>query len=154
MDQQQRMSLVADSLCCPNGIVVQGDGRVLYVNDSCDNRVYTFPVLRPGQAGARQLFATLSDSGTCVPDGMTLDASGRLYIAHYGCGQIVVLSPGGQLLRRYEAGNRLASNVAFGGAGLRDLYVTGAPSERTGPGAIYRLHLGIRGRSSRALPSR
>ena len=52
MDQQQRMSLVADSLCYPNGVIVRGDGRVLYVNDSCDNRVYPFPVLRPGRAGA------------------------------------------------------------------------------------------------------
>ena len=154
MDQQQRMSLVADSLCYPNGVVVRSDGRILYVNDSCDNRVYAFPILSPGQAGARQLFATLADSATCVPDGMTLDASGRLYIAHYGCGRIVVLSPGGQLLRRYAAGNRLASNVAFGAASLRDLYVSGAPGEKTGPGAIYRLPLGIGGRSSRALPSR
>jgi sugar lactone lactonase YvrE len=85
---------------------------------------------------------------------MTLDASGRLYIAHYGCGRIIVLSPSGQLLRRYAAGNQLASNVAFGGAGLGDLYVTGSPGEKTGPGAIYRLRLGIRGRSSRALPDR
>jgi SMP-30/gluconolaconase/LRE-like protein/GAF domain-containing protein len=106
-----------------------------------------------GRLGVRQPFATLPDSGTCSLDGMTLDASGRLDIAHYGCGRIAVLRPDGQLLRRYAAGNRLADNVAFGGVGLRELYVTGAPGEKTGPGAIYRLALGTRGRSSRALPA-
>ena len=154
MDRQLRMTLVADSLCYPNGTVVRSDGRLLYVDDSCDSRVYGFRILGPGRLGARQLFATIPDLGACSLDGMTLDASGRLYIAHYGCARIVVLSPSGQLLRRYAAGNQLASNVAFGGAGLGDLYVTGAPGQKTGPGAIYRLRLGIRGRSSRALPLR
>jgi len=101
MDHQQRMSLVGDSLCYPNGIIVRSDGRLLYVNDSCDSRVYGFPILSPGRLGVRQLFATLPDSGTCSLDGMTLDGSGRLYIAHNGCSRIEVLSPEGQLLRRY-----------------------------------------------------
>ena len=154
IDSQQRMSLVADSLCYPNGIVVRSDGRLLYVDDSCDSRVYGFPILSPGKLAPRQTFATLPDSGRCSLDGMTLDASGRLYVAHYGCARIAVLSPSGELVRRYAAGNQLASNVAFGGADLRELYVTGAPGEKTGPGAIYRLRLGILGRSSRALPAR
>jgi sugar lactone lactonase YvrE len=98
--------------------VVRQDGRLLYLGDSCDNRVYAYPVLESGSLGPRQVVASLPDSGTCGPDGMTLDASGRIYIAHYGCGRVVVLSPRGQLLRRYAAGNRLASNVAFGGPHL------------------------------------
>jgi sugar lactone lactonase YvrE len=154
VDQQKRMTLVADSLCYPNGIVVRADGHLLYVDDSCDSRVYGFPIVTPGHLGARQTFAILPDSGKCGLDGMTLDAIGRLYIAHNGCGRIAVLSPGGQLVRRYAAGNRLASNVAFGGEGLRELYISGAPGEKTGPGAIYRLPLGVRGRSSRSLPAR
>ena len=153
VDRARQLRLVADSFCYPNGLVVRQDGRLLYLDDSCDNRVYAFPVLESGSLGPRQVVASLPDSGTCGPDGMTPDASGRLYIAHYGCGRVVVLSPTGQLLRRYAAGNQLASNVAFGGPCLHDLYVTGAPGEKTGPGAIYRLPLGIRGRSSRTLPN-
>ena len=152
VDRAQQLRLVADSFCYPNGLVVRQDGRLLYLDDSCDNRVYGFPVLAPGSLGPRQVLASLPDSGTCGPDGMTLDASGRLYVAHYACGRVLVLSPRGELLRRYAAGNRLASNLAFGGPNLHDLYITGAPGEKSGPGAIYRLPLGIRGRSSRALP--
>lgn len=153
VDRARRVRLVADGLCYPNGLVVRADGRLLYLDDSCDSRVYAFPVLTAGSLGPRQVLASLPDSGRCRPDGMTLDASGRLYVAHYGCGRVEVLSPGGRLLRRYPAGNRLASNVAFGGPDLRDLYVTGAPGPQAGLGAVYRLPLGIQGRSSRALPA-
>jgi sugar lactone lactonase YvrE len=64
-----------------------------------------------------------------------------------------VLDPSGRRLARYAAGNRLASNVAFGGPGLGDLYVTGSPGEKLGPGAVYRLRLGVRGRGSMATPT-
>lgn len=152
MDRRQRVHQVADNLCYPNGLVVRHDGRLLYLSDSCDNRVYSFSIAAPGRLGSGRVFATLPDSGKCDLDGMTLDAAGRLFVAHNGCGRIEVLDSEGRLLRRYAAGNRLASNVAFGGPGLGHLYITGSPGEKSGPGALYRLNLGIRGRSSRALP--
>ena len=152
MDGRHRIHQVADRLCYPNGLVLRSDGNLLYLSDSCDNRVYTYPVVAPGRLGLRGVFATLPDSGKCDLDGMTLDEVGRLFVAHNGCGRIEVLSAEGLLLRRYSAGNRLASNVAFGGPGLRHLYITGSPGDKSGPGALYRLELGIKGRSSRALP--
>jgi gluconolactonase len=152
MTSQSRVHQVADSLCYPNGVVVRADGRMLFVSDSCNNRVYSYQIAAPGVLTSRSVFAVLPDSGKCDLDGMTLDAAGRLFVAHNGCGRIEVLSSHGRLLRRYAAGNRLASNVAFGGPGLGHLYVTGSPGRKSGPGALYRLELGIRGRSSRALP--
>jgi gluconolactonase len=154
MDRRRQLHQVADSLCYPNGLVVRADGKALYLADSCDNRVYRYPIVAPGRLGPRALFAALPDSGRCDLDGMTLDASGRLFVAHNGCGRIEVLSRDGVLLRRYAAGNRLASNVAFGGPGLGHLYITGAPGLKSGPGALYKLELGIHGRISRALPDR
>jgi gluconolactonase len=152
MNRRQRIHQVADSLCYPNGLVVRADGKGLFLNDSCDNRVYSYQITAPGSLGPRKVFAILPDSGKCDLDGMTLDAVGRLFIAHNGCGRVEVLSADGVLLRRYAAGNRLASNVAFGGPELGHLYVTGSPVEKSGAGALFRLELGIRGRSSGALP--
>jgi gluconolactonase len=71
---------------------------------------------------------------------MALDAEGNLYVAHYGMGQVQVLSPEGKLLRTYPGGNLLTSNVAFAGPDLDQLYVTGGT-----PGALFRLDLGVRG---------
>jgi gluconolactonase len=153
LDRRLTMTVVADSFCYPNGVVVRPDGRALYLDDSCDSRIYALPILSPGRLGDPQVFATLPDSGNCSLDGMTLDAAGRLFVAHYGCGRVEVLGTDGTLLRRYAAGNRLASNVTFGGPTLGDLYVTGAPGEKTGPGAVYMLRLGIRGRTGTVLPA-
>jgi sugar lactone lactonase YvrE len=83
---------------------------------------------------------------------MAFDEAGRLYVAHWGSGRVEVLGADGRLLRRYPAGQQLPSNVAFGGVGLRDLYVTGSPVNEQGDGILTRLPLGVRGRSSRELP--
>jgi gluconolactonase len=142
----------ADGFCYPNGIVVRADGRALYLDDSCDGRVYRIPIRNRGSLGTPVVIATIADSAGGL-DGMTLDAEGRLYVAHNGMGRIEVLDSAGKPLGHYAAGNLLASNVAFGGAELEYLYVTGSPGKKSGPGALYRLHLGVRGRSSMAVPA-
>jgi gluconolactonase len=52
-----------------------------------------------------------------------------------------VISPDGKLLRRYPGGNLTTSNVAFAGAEMNQLYLTGGE-----PGALFRLDLpGVKG---------
>jgi gluconolactonase len=152
VDAAWQVREAASGFAYPNGIVVRVDGRVLFVNDGGSNAVYRFDIAGPGDLRNQALFARLPDSGMAYPDGMAFDDAGRLYVAHYGVGRVEVLDQDGHLLRRYPAGQLLASNVAFGGPGLRDLYVTGAPSDEQGDGALTRIPLGVRGRSSRTLP--
>jgi gluconolactonase len=150
-DSLLHLTLAADSLCYPNGIAVHPDGRFLYLDDGCEGRVYRFPIGADARLGSRQLFATIPDTNPSL-DGMTFDAEGRLYVAHFGAGLVEVLDQRGRLIRRYQSGQSLTSNVTFGGPGEGDLYVSGAEGERLGPGALYRLHLGVRGRPSGARP--
>ena len=154
VDSAWTVSVGAEGFCFPNGLVVRADGRALYLGDGCDGGLYLLAIAEPGRLGRREVLATVSDSPDAGPDGMTLDASGRLYVAHYGTGRIEVFDPGGKLMAQYAAGNQLVSNVAFGGPDLGDLYVTGAPGAKSGPGALFRLRLGVRGRASTALPAR
>jgi len=144
--------LGADGFCFPNGLVVRADGRALYLDDGCHGQLYLLPILAPGRLGQRVLLAVIPDSGGSGLDGMTLDAAGRLYVAHYGAARVEVFDSAGQWLTAYPAGNRLASNVAFGGRDLADLYVTGAPGAKSGVGALFRIRLGVRGRASMARP--
>jgi len=152
VDSARQVREVASGFVYPNGIVVRPDGRALLVDDGGTNAVYRFDIVGPGDLRNQTLFASLPDSGRAYPDGMTLDAAGRLYVAHYGVGLVEVLAPDGRLLRRYPAGNQLASNVAFGGPGLGDLFVTGAPEDEQGAGILTRLATGVRGRKGSALP--
>jgi gluconolactonase len=151
VDARGQIQLVVGGLAFPNGIALRPDGKTLLVGESQHNRILSYDVLAPGKVGQMRVFANLpTKEGEQIanePDGICLDADGNLYVAHYGMRQVQVLSPTGKLLRRYAAGNLTTSNVAFGGARLDQLYVTGAlGDEKTSKGALFRLDLkGVKG---------
>jgi gluconolactonase len=151
VDLEGKTHLVASGLAFPNGIVLTEDGKRLLVGESQFNRVLEYPVLAPGKVGAMKVFADLPKSASGKwednqPDGMCQDAQGNLYVAHYGMKQVQVLNPQGKLIRQYDGGNQLTSNVAFGGRNHDQLFVTGSIQADGKPGAVFRLDLGIKGR--------
>jgi gluconolactonase len=157
VDSKGFTHLADEGLAFPNGIVLTPDGKKLFVAESKRNRVLVYDVLPTKLLGPRIVFAELPRKGDGQidnqPDGMCLDATGNLYVAHYGMRQVQVLSPEGKLLCRYPGGNLTTSNVAFGGPKLDQLFVTGALSGEAGsPGALFRLDLGVKGH--RILPPR
>jgi gluconolactonase len=151
VDAKGKTHLVAQGLAFPNGIVLRPDGKSLLVAESNHNRILVYEVVAPGKVGERKIFAHLptktGDQIDNQPDGMCLDQDGNLYVAHYGMHQVQVLSPEGKLLRRYPGGNLTTSNVAFGGAKMDQLYITGAlGEEKTTRGGLFRLDLkGVKG---------
>ena len=155
VDRDGKTHLIASGLAYPNGLVLTRDGRRLLVAESQHNRVLAYPVLAPGKVGDMQVFAKLPQHASGKwednqPDGMCLDDAGNLYVAHYGMQRVQVLDSSGQLQRSYAAGNRLTSNVAFGGPKHDQLFVTGSIRGDGKPGAVFRLDLGVPGR--RLLP--
>jgi gluconolactonase len=151
VDTDGKIHLVAQGLAFPNGLAMRPDGKTLLVGESKHNRILSYDIVSPGKVGKMRVFANLPVKGpgqiANEPDGMCLDADGNLYVAHYGMRQVQVLSPAGKLLRRYGAGNLTTSNVAFGGPGMDQLYVTGALGEETkSKGGLFRLDLkGVKG---------
>lgn len=127
----------------PNGIAVTQDARRLYLVDSC-------PVI----GGNRKIWAfDLDASGNpfnqCVVfdfapgrggDGMRLDRAGDLYVAagimtprgpHETTDVppgIYLISPAGELKGRIPVREDVLTNVAFGGADGRTLYITAGKS--------------------------
>jgi gluconolactonase len=145
IDRQGVTHTVAKGLAFPNGIVIRPGGKELLVGESKHNRILAFPVLAPGKLGEPRVLIDLPSKGPGQidnqPDGITLDAAGNLYVAHYGMRQVQVISPEGKLLRRYPGGNLTTSNVAFAGPNMDQLYATGGE-----PGALFRLELpGVKG---------
>ena len=135
---------VATGLAYPNGIVLRPGGAELLVGESKKNRILAYPVLEQGKLGPYRVLVDLPVKGKGQidnqPDGIALDAAGNLYVAHYGMRQVQVISPKGEILRRYSGGNLTTSNVAFAGPKMDRLYVTGGD-----PGALFRLDLGVQG---------
>ncbi len=150
VDREGETRRVVGGLAYPNGVVVRPGGKVLVVGEGERNRILSFDILSPGTVGPARVLAELpAMQGEQIdnhPDGIALDESGNLYVAHYGMGRIQVLDPEGKLLRSYSVGNLSCSNVAFWGPGMDQLYTTGAVRDQETAGSIIRLDLpGVHG---------
>lgn len=109
--------LVEGSLAKPNGIALSPDEQTLYVGSS-GNEIWKYRVQADGSLDGRTKFAE-----TGASDGMTVDCAGNLYVAS---GTIEVFSPSGERLGEIMiAGD--PTNVAFGGADRKTLYITAGP---------------------------
>jgi len=138
---------VAGNIDFANGVTLSADRERLYVAESLKNRILVIDLESPGvPAGPPRLFADLPRNEARPgaewnqPDGMALDADGRLWVAHYGMQAVHVLEPDGSLARTYDGGNVTTSNVCFAGPRFDQLYVTGGE-----PGALFRLDVGVPG---------
>jgi sugar lactone lactonase YvrE len=109
----------------PNGPAFSPDGRWLYHSDSARRTIYRFARHDDGSLGTREIFITFAEADG-YPDGMTVDASGALWVAHWGGACISRFGADGGLDRRIALPARQITNVAFAGANLDRLFVSSA----------------------------
>jgi len=136
-----RLACLLDTIPSPNGIVLNKAETHLYVAVTRANAVWRMPLFRDGSVSKVAAFVTLS-GGFGGPDGLAMDEEDNLLIAHAGAGTVWVMSAMGEPLYRLRAPAGLATtNVAFGGADMRDLYVT-----ESATGTILKVRLPTPGR--------
>lgn len=87
---------LVDSLAGPNGIALDHSGTVVYVAVTADNSVLRIP-LRPDGA-VHNVNTYVRMDGGVGPDGMTIDADGRLLVTHPGRGITWVYAADGALI--------------------------------------------------------
>ena len=113
-----------------NGPTWTQDGRTMFVNDTVRQRVvaYAFDP-QTGAVGASRDWLVLGDGH---PDGMTTDAAGRLWIAHWGGACVTCHDPASAAeLARISLPTAHITNVAFGGPDMTTLFITSARHELT-----------------------
>lgn len=109
----------------PNGPAFSPDGRWLYHTDSGLRTIYRFARGEGGLISDRQTFITFAqDEG--YPDGMTVDAEGFLWVAHWEGSRITRFDPTGQRERVISLPALQVTNICFAGEALDRLFVTSA----------------------------
>lgn len=128
---------VADDFSRPNGICFSPDERWLYIADSdkAIHHVRRFRVASDNTLSGGEVFCRVEPG---VPDGMRVDADGRLY-STAGDG-VHVFDPSGKLLGRIHT-PQTAANCTFGGHDGRTLFIT-ATSQ------VWAVPLAVRGASA------
>lgn len=87
--------ILADGLGYTNEVAFSPDGRWLYVNETYAQCVSRFE-LRPGPAlGPKEIVARLG--GANLPDGLTFDAHGGLWLSCIASNRLILLRPDGEL---------------------------------------------------------
>ncbi|MGA8192195.1 MAG: SMP-30/gluconolactonase/LRE family protein [Acetobacteraceae bacterium] len=114
----------------PNGLALSPDERTLYVaNTRWTKYIHAIELNGAGEMVRRRIFADMSSDGTNgVPDGMKVDAAGRVYCT--GTGGVWVFEPDGTRIGIIET-PEVCANIAFGGADLRTLLFTASTSVYT-----------------------
>lgn len=109
-----------------NGPAWSSDEKTLYHNDSANGRVYAFDFdAQSGDVSSKRVFLQFGKEDG-PPDGMTTDAEGCLWIAHWGAGKVTRHDAHGKVLHTIALPCSQVTSCAFGGAGLTSLYITTA----------------------------
>ncbi len=121
IDQDGSVRRLAEDMGTTNGIEVSPDGRTLYVNESKQRNVWAFTITKDRMLAEKRLVRQFDEHGF---DGMRCDIDGNLYITRHGKGTVVKMSPTGKILREIPVLGKNPTNLCFGGADGRTIYVT------------------------------
>ena len=129
-----------------NGPAISADGKTLYHTDTARRTIYRFEMLDDGAVGPRCVHIRFElDWGW--PDGMTLDADGGLWVAHWGSGRVSRFAPDGTLERSIELPASQITSCTFAGEYLDRMFVTSAADgvDELHAGKLFEVDPGCRG---------
>jgi sugar lactone lactonase YvrE len=153
-DADRRVTRILSNLTISNGIGWSLNNSLMYYVDSPTQTVdvFDFDLASGSVAGRRTLVSIPAEEG--MPDGLTVDSEGCIWVALWGGSEIRRYDQSGALLDRYHFPVEYVSSCGFGGSNLDELYVTtarytldaGARKRQPGAGGIFRVLPNAKGR--------
>jgi len=154
LTEDHRVDTVRTGLTISNGMDWSPDGQTMYFIDSAQGCVtaYSYDRALGEISEPRTLIEIPPEAG--LPDGMTVDSAGGLWVAIWGGAAVRHYSPEGTFLDEIRVPATQVTSCAFGGPDLRDLYITTAAEdlspdelrEQPHAGGLFRVAPGVVGR--------
>lgn len=154
LDQELDLTEKLNEVKIFNGLAWSLDNQTMYYIDSPTRKVFAFDYdLETAQITNKRVIIEIPEAEG-VPDGMTIDAEGKLWIAHFGGAQVSRWDPEtGEKMDKVELPVSNVTSCAFGGENMDKLYITTArvdlkdkeQEEQPYAGGIFRYQAGVKG---------
>jgi sugar lactone lactonase YvrE len=153
LDPDRSVSTVFGGVTVSNGLEWSPDGMLAYYVDTPSHRIDVFDYAKdPGLTG-RRTFVDLTAAGE-LPDGLTVDAEGGVWVAMWQGGEVRRYDPSGALSAVVGVAAHQVTACTFGGDNLDRLFITtsrrgAAEGSEPGAGAVFAYEPGVRGLPAR-----
>ncbi|XP_069128515.1 regucalcin-like isoform X2 [Argopecten irradians] len=155
LDTNGKLVQHVDKVSVSNGMTWSNDHQTMFYIDSMLSKVeaFDYDIVSGTISNRRDVvnFNLLPEKDTIgIPDGMTIDTDGHLWVACYGGGKVVCFDPAtGKKLREVQIPAPRTTSCCFGGKNLNELYVTTSSylaSEQPMYGSVFKVtELGVIG---------
>jgi gluconolactonase len=117
------IELLLDNVPYPNGIALDLDETHVLLAATRANAIWRFRLDSDPKLNMLGAFIQMS-GGLAGPDGLAIDAAGNIAVAHAQHGSVWLFDPWGEpLLRIRSPVGRAITNLAYGGADMRSLFI-------------------------------
>jgi sugar lactone lactonase YvrE len=143
------VTVVLTGVTVSNGLAWSPDGTTAYYVDTATQRIDAFDYdPASGLTGRRPLVHVPERAG--APDGLTVDATGGIWVALWGGSAVRHYTPAGALADVIELPTTQVTACTFGGPNLDELYITTSkmaidPAAQPQAGALFRAKPGVQG---------
>ena len=114
-----------------NGIGLSPDEKTVYIAETPTARLWAYEVSEPGTIKPRDVIyrgergkPIAGLGGYQMFDSLAVEASGNVCVATLISGCISVIAPDGTVVEQVPTGDRVTTNIAFGGPDLKTAYIT------------------------------
>ncbi len=126
MNLDGTIDVILEDVQCSNGMAFTADRRSFFHTDSFARQICRYDYdERDGSIRKRRVFADFSEAEG-FPDGMTIDADGRVWSALWDGGRIVRLAENGAIEDEVKLPTKKISSLSFGGKDYSEIYITSA----------------------------
>ena len=126
LDCDGQVEMMLSDFTIANGLGWSPDEATMYLADSHPRVIHAFDFdADRGTVSGGRVFVSLAEE-VGAPDGLTVDATGDIWVAVYGGGCVLRYSADGTLRDTLEVPAAQSTSCAFAGPGLHRLYVTTA----------------------------
>jgi sugar lactone lactonase YvrE len=119
------LSVQETGIYISNGLGWSPDDKIMYYTDTGRDTIWKYDYdIETGEATNRRVFVDLSGKGH--PDGMCVDAQGRVFTAQWGGWCVKIFTPDGKPDGEIRVDAPQVSCCAFGGDDMKTLFITNA----------------------------